>query len=133
MLRAPRRDRLHEMEQRLLQAIAAVEASGRAHAEAAEARARAHADAAAARAQAHADAIGGRIREEMQAEGAKTRRHFDVVAESLRAEIKLVAEGVVTLDQKHERLRAEMHEGFARVDRRLLRLEARVLAPEERN
>lgn len=111
MPRAPRNDRLQQMQQRLLQAIAAAEGGGRAY----------------------ADAMEARIRQDVQAESAETRRHFDVVGENLRSEIRLVAEGVVTLDQKHDRLREEMREELARVDRRVLRLEARALPDQDRS
>jgi hypothetical protein len=57
---------------------------------------------------------------------AETRRHMDVVAEGLKSTIALVAEGVVTLT---ERLGAEMREGFESIDRRLLRVESRLLSP----
>ncbi len=56
---------------------------------------------------------------------AETRRHMDVVTEGLRSEIALVAEGVVTLT---EHLGAEMREGFETLDRRVMRLEARLLS-----
>ena len=48
-----------------------------------------------------------------------------VVAEGLKSDIALVAEGVVTLT---ERLRAEIREGVEILDRRLLRVEARLLS-----
>ena len=114
MSRAPRSDRLHQMEQRLLQAIAQAIAT-------AETSSRAY-----------ADAMETRIRQDVRAESAETRRHFDVVAEDLRSEVRLVAEGVVALDQKHDRLRDEMREEFSKVGHRLLRLEARVLSLEQR-
>ena len=52
-----------------------------------------------------------------------------VVAEDLTSKIVLVAEGVVTLT---ERLGSEMREGFDVLDRRLLRLETRLLSTPER-
>ena len=55
----------------------------------------------------------------------ETRRHMGVVAEGLKSDIALVAEGVVTLT---ERLRTEMREGVEILDRRLLRVEARLLS-----
>ena len=70
-----------------------------------------------------------RVRGEMASSAAETRRHMDVVAEDLKAKIALVAEGVVTLT---ERLGGEMREGFDIVDRRLLRLETRLLSAPER-
>ena len=41
--------------------------------------------------------------------------------------IQLVGEGVITVDQKLDRFRSEVGEEFQRVDRRLLRLEARMM------
>ena len=65
--------------------------------------------------------LGARI----DASAAETRRHMGVVAEQLTSKIALVAEGVITLT---ERLAAKMEEGFDVIDRRLLRVEARLLA-----
>src|SRR5262245_6642641 len=81
-----------------------------------EARMRQHVDAAEARTRQHVDAAFG-----------DTRRHFGVVAEGRFGKIELVAEGLATLDQKLERFRGEVHENFAKVDRRFLHLEARIL------
>ncbi len=67
----------------------------------------------------------------VEATAAGTRRHFDVVGEGLLGKIELVAEGLATLDQRMERFRGEVHENFAKVDRRLLRLEARILSGPE--
>ena len=61
---------------------------------------------------------------------AETRRHMGVVAEDLTSKLALVAEGVVTLT---ERLSAEMSDGFDILDRRLLRLETRLLSSPERS
>ena len=58
---------------------------------------------------------------------AETRRHFDVVAERLMDKIQLVGEGVIGVDQKVDRLAAEMRGGFQTVDRRILHLQARVI------
>lgn len=58
---------------------------------------------------------------------AETRRHFDVVADRLMDKIPLVGEGVLGVDQKLDRFRGEAAEEFRKVDRRLLRLEARVI------
>jgi len=41
--------------------------------------------------------------------------------------IQLVGEGVITVDQKLDRFRSEVGEEFQRVDRGLLRLEARMM------
>src|SRR5713101_7646558 len=65
------------------------------------------------------------LRGEIAASAAETRRHFDVVAERLMDKIQLVGEGVIGVDQKLDRFRGEVAEEFHRVDRRLLRLEAR--------
>jgi hypothetical protein len=65
--------------------------------------------------------LGARI----DASAAETRRHMGVVAEGLKSNIALVAEGVVTLT---ERLSAEMREGVEIIDRRLLRVETRLLS-----
>ncbi len=72
------------------------------------------------------------MREHVDATAAQTRRHFDVVSEGLMAKIELVAEGLGVLDDKMERFRAEVHESFARVDRRFLNLETRVSSMERR-
>jgi hypothetical protein len=67
------------------------------------------------------------LRSEIAASAAETRRHFDVVAERLMDRIQLVAEGVIGVDQKVDRLAAEMRSEFQKVDRRFLHLEARVI------
>ena len=67
------------------------------------------------------------ILERMDASAAETRRHFDVVAEGLTSDIKVVAEGMGALDEKVDRFRGEVREGFKKVDRRLLRLEVQVI------
>jgi len=70
-----------------------------------------------------------RLDARIDASAAETRRHMGVVAEGLRSNIALVAEGVVTLT---ERLSAEMREGIDIIDRRLLRVETRLLSTPER-
>jgi hypothetical protein len=67
------------------------------------------------------------LRAEIAASAAETRRHFDVVADRLMDKIQLVGEGVITVDQKLGRFRGEVADEFRRVDRRLLRLEARII------
>jgi hypothetical protein len=67
------------------------------------------------------------ILDRVDASAAETRRHFDVVAEGLGSDIKAVAEGLGALDEKVERFRGEVHHEFAKVDRRLLHLEVRVI------
>ena len=70
--------------------------------------------------------LGARI----DASAAETRRHIGVVAENLTSKIALVAESVITLT---ERLSAEMSAGFDLLDRRLLRLETRLLSSPDRS
>jgi hypothetical protein len=67
------------------------------------------------------------LRADIVASAAETRRHFDVVADRLMDKIQLVGEGVIGVDQKLDRFRGEVAEEFQRVDRRLLRLEARTI------
>lgn len=62
------------------------------------------------------------LREEIGRSAAETRRHFDVVAEHFISKLQLVAEGVAMVDQKVDRLRADMEQRFDQVERRLLRL-----------
>jgi hypothetical protein len=66
------------------------------------------------------------IRREIAQSAAETRRHFDVVVESLRSMIQFLAEGILTVDRKLERFAAEVRDEFRRVDRRFLRIEARL-------
>ena len=54
------------------------------------------------------------------------------MAEGLVSKIQLVAEGLSGRDQNVERLREDMVDGFSKVDRRFLHLEARIVAPERR-
>ena len=117
----------------LREEIAAAEARSWAHTEAVAAQLREEIAAAEARSRAHTEAIAAELGRQIQAEGVQTRRHFEVVGEAQRSALEIVAEGVLTLDRKHDSFRAEVHEEFAKVDRRFLRLEARVLSPEERN
>jgi len=74
-----------------------------------------------------AAALRSELRAEIAASAAETRRHFDVVADRLMDKIRFVGEGVITVDQKLDRFRSEVGEEFQRVDRRLLRLEARMM------
>jgi hypothetical protein len=67
------------------------------------------------------------LRAELAASAAETRRDFDVVADRLMDRIELMGEGVLGVDQKLDRFRGETAEEFRKVDRRLLRLEARVI------
>ena len=70
--------------------------------------------------------LGARI----DASAAETRRHMGVVAEDLKSKIALVAEGVITLT---ERLSAQMRDGIEILDRRLQRVETRLLSLPERS
>ena len=72
------------------------------------------------------------LRAEMRAGDSETRRHFDVVAEDLKSRIQLVAEGVVLVDEKLERFRAEVHERFEAVDRRFEAVDRRFEAIDQR-
>ncbi len=63
-------------------------------------------------------------RDELRAEGERTRAHFDAVAERLETQIRIIAEGLVALTQRFEAFEAETRAEFARMDRRLTRLEA---------
>jgi hypothetical protein len=62
------------------------------------------------------------LREEIARSAAETRRHFDVVAEHFMSRLQFVAEGVAMVDEKVDRLRADMEQRFDQVERRLLRL-----------
>lgn len=42
----------------------------------------------------------------------ETRRHFDVVAERLESKIDTIAEGVMTANERIDRLDGEMHDEF---------------------
>ena len=55
----------------------------------------------------------------------ETRRHFDVVGEALRADVRAIAEGQVGLVERLDQFQQEVRRDFRRVERRLLRLEAR--------
>ena len=77
-------------------------------------------------------ASAANLRQEMQASAVETRRHFEVAAEGLRSEIQVVAEGLSMLDEKVERFRDEVHQEFGKVDRRFLRLDARIAVLERR-
>jgi len=95
-----------------------------------EARLGTRIDASAAQLDARIDASAARLDARIDASAAETRRHTGVLAEGLKSDIALVAEGVITLT---ERLSAEMREGFEIIDRRLLRVEARLLSTPERS
>ena len=69
----------------------------------------------------------GQLRAEIAASAAETRRHFDVVGDRLMDKIQLVGKGVLGVDQKLDRFRGGVAGEFRKVDRRLLRLEARAI------
>jgi hypothetical protein len=71
--------------------------------------------------------VKSELRAEIAASAAETRRHLDVVADRMMDRIQLVGEGVIGVDQKLDRFRGEVADEFRRVDRRLLRLEARLI------
>jgi hypothetical protein len=62
------------------------------------------------------------LRQEIAASAEETRRHTGVLIEAVRSDVRAVAEGVMAVDERLERFRAEVHSEFERVDRRLLRL-----------
>jgi hypothetical protein len=68
-------------------------------------------------------ATADRLRAEIAAE---TTRHIDVVIEALVSKMELVVEGVRTVDQRLDRFSDEVRGDFQKVDRRLLRLHARI-------
>jgi hypothetical protein len=55
----------------------------------------------------------------------ETRRHFDVVGGGLRSDVRAVAEGHVGFVERLDRFQQEVRRDLRRVERRLLRLEAR--------
>lgn len=63
------------------------------------------------------DALLARLDARITESAAETRRHFDVIAEGLMGQIQLVAEGVLNVDQKLDRFRAEVADEFRQVDR----------------
>ena len=78
------------------------------------------------------DRLRQELRQDIHASAAETRRHFEVAAKGLRSEIQVVAEGLNALDRKVERFRDEVHQEFSKVDRRFLRLDARIAVLEHR-
>ena len=131
---AETRQQIQASEERTRQHIEAAEERSRRYADAQTADTRQHIEAAEDRTRQHVDAVTAELRGRVDTFEATVRqhsddarRHFDVVAEGLMSKIELVAEGVVGLDQKMERFRADVRDEFSKVDRRLLRLEARVI------
>lgn len=49
----------------------------------------------------------------IESSAAETRRHFDVVAEGLQSKIEAVAEGVLSCNERIDRLEERMKEEFA--------------------
>ena len=64
-----------------------------------------------------------RLRVEISAD---TTRHIDVIVEALMSKMELVVEGVRTVDRRLDRFSDEVRGDFEKVDRRLLRLHARI-------
>jgi len=134
---------LRQLRDELRQDIRAGDAETRRHVDAVAADIRHEVRAVEARTGERIDAVAAHLGQEMQAAEGRTRghaealardtrRHFDVIAESLVSKIELVAEGLSGLDQKVERLREDMQDGFAQVDRRFVHLEARIMVLERR-
>lgn len=139
---APQLD-LRQLRDELRQDIRAGDAETRRHVDAGAADIRHEVRAVEARTGERIDAVAADLGQEMQAAEGRTRghaealardtrRHFDVIAESVVSKIDLVAEGLSGLDQKVERLREDMQDGFAQVDRRFVHLEARIMVLERR-
>ena len=61
---------------------------------------------------------------EMREEGERTRSHFDAVAERLEGQIRLVAEGQGALQERVDDRLQQVATEIARLDRRVMRLEA---------
>jgi hypothetical protein len=55
------------------------------------------------------------LRAEMRDEHDETRRHFDTVAERLEGKIDVVAEGVITVNQRVDRLEVVMYSEFREI------------------
>ena len=70
--------------------------------------------------------VKAELRREIAESAAETRRHFDVVAESLRSTIQVIAEGVLTVDRKLDRFADDVRDEFRKVDRRFLKIDARL-------
>jgi hypothetical protein len=69
--------------------------------------------------------VQGLVQDLIHRSADETRRHFDVVAESIRSDVRVVAEGHVGLVERLDRFQQEVRRDLRRVERRLLRLEAR--------
>jgi hypothetical protein len=130
---------LERLRQELVHELSASEARMRQHVEAAELRTHEHVEGFEARTRERIEAVEARVeaaevrtRQHVETTGAETRRHFDVVGKALLGKIELVAEGLAAFDERMERFRGEVHENFAKVDRRFLHMEARILSALER-
>ena len=64
-------------------------------------------------------------KQELLEESRKTRQQFNAVAERIESYVRLVAEGHVGLEQRLEDANRRFEQEMARIDRRVLRLEAR--------
>ena len=64
-------------------------------------------------------------KDDVKAEGERTRAHFDAVAERLEEQIRLLAEGLLSLTRQFDEFKVETNARFARIEDRLIRLEAR--------
>src|SRR5438874_12853917 len=77
---------------------------------------RQHVDEAAVETRRHVDEVAVETRRHVDEVAVETRRHFEVVAGSLEKKIDIIAEGVITVNQRvdrvEERLAAEMAAGF---------------------
>jgi hypothetical protein len=76
------------------------------------------------------DAVASEGREHAERLAADNRRHFGVLVESMQTKVELVIEGVTMVDQKVDRLADEMRTELAKVDRRLVRVAARIRSRE---
>ena len=63
---------------------------------------------------------------------ANTTRHIDVVIEALVSKMELIVEGVRTVDRRLDRFGDEVRDELQKVDRRPLRLHARIGARRRR-
>ncbi len=70
-----------------------------------------------------------RLRAEISAD---TTRHIEVVVEDFTSKLELVVEGIRTVDQRLDRFSGEVRTEFQKVDRRLLRLHARIIERRRR-
>jgi len=69
---------------------------------------------------------------DLRAESVETRRHMTVLVEDLRDEIRILAEGLEVLDARDARQHAESMNADARLDSRVMALEASRRRPRAR-